>query len=330
MRRRAQAAALALALFASAGTLLATHGDGDSPERPVVVAGALDRLESDGRVILRGEDAGAWEGVNDGRSHGFGDFGVHVARKPILDPFLRSGRHLDTVHAATAPGRDGYGVTTTEKHVTERGTVVRQVLAAAGEPVLVVQTRTRRYERSLTVFAEVTFLPAAAGWYWKEPKWAAGPFVGRLATASVYDRRGAFLGRHDLSRYSDPTRHTQQLKHPERRSVVLDMGAYKVRVYASGLREGSFRGEDWQGGPGIDEIRRIAQGAEWYSRATVPAYCHVDPLRPTWEVVVWPDRATILLHGWTGGVGFHDCLPAYRSGRALAGRTFRNLLRLEW
>ncbi len=324
-----RAAAVGLAVLAAAGSFVAYQQTQEGGQRAYL--SVLDRLEFRDRVLLDAEPAGPWDGVNDGRHHGFADFGIHAARQPPLDPFMRSGRHLDTVHAATQQGRDGYGVIETETHVTDnQGTITRMVLAAAGEPVLAVRTRTLRHPRGLTVFAQVTFLPAAARWYFKEPKWTAGPFVGRLTTLTVRDRFGRELSRYDLSRFVDPTRHTKQLQQPTRRQVELTMSGNAVRVYASGLRASSQRGEDWHNGPGIDRTRLLLQNAPKYVNAPAAAYCHADTLRATWETVVWADRATLLLNAGTGGVGFHDCLPTYRSGTVLAGKTFRNLLRLEW
>jgi hypothetical protein len=257
--------------------------------------------DPEGRTRLRSpEHAGPWDGINDGKNGGAGAFGVHVIE-------LGATRHLDTCHRPDDPGRDGWGFIMDTPFVSQG----RRIFTGTGyTPIGGAALRTRAEWRIDLSQARATLdfrVELLRDLWIKEPKLGVNGLLG-IDSAYVLSAEGVVLGRHDLSGYSDPSRHTRQATNPLRRHVHL-LGDRQGAL----LRFGGFNGHSLVG-PGWGDWRRLADSRPG-AHPVQAKYCHCDRLRDSWEMVRWGSRHSVtgvMFHGWTGGAGQHDCLCAYR------------------
>ena len=261
------------------------------------------------RGLIDADDAGPWDGINDGLHGGFGGFGTHVMLPNGLT------RHLDTCHSAHLPGRDGFGVLRAETTLLYPGSAGPRMLHVLGhrEREMFAVRRTWR-EREVRIDVEV--LPGARGCWFKEPKVCANGFTFAPGVVRELDKNGRVLRRHLVAHKRNPRRSTRQMMQPSRRTV--SMGVFgKVRVSLHGAGLALWRAD-------VLHLKRPPRYLE--PERYVEPYCHAE-LRPSWELVRWPKRCGILFCAWTGGAGQHECWSAGRP--AIPGRTYSVTLTLQ-
>lgn len=281
-------------------------------------AGHVVRVESPkGVLLVDAPDAGPWDGLNDVIHGGLGAFGSHVALR-VDDPFWRGARHVDSVHRPSDEGRDGWGVQPINMFAHPAGYVVTSS-ACTPEGVFARLRHDWRFDggKATLYFTCQVREPV----FVKEPKLCVSSLAGLTDRAIVLDAKRTAAKTFGLAAFTDPRRRTLQLTQGWRRHVELTGPNGKATVTAGDLaglnvRDGVF--VRWQ--EHAETAERLTQ-----LDAEKP-YCWDKDLRPSWELCRWPDRAGLLLHGWTGGVGFHDCRSCYR--RAPVGTAYRVFLRV--
>jgi hypothetical protein len=253
--------------------------------------------------LIESPPAGPWDGINDGLHGGLGAFGVHV-RLPNGET-----RHLDTVHWATDPGRDGWGVTS----VGASSGNIRISYLGRNEPgrTRMFEVVTEWSERVAAAKVLITPLPNAKGCWFKEPKVSINglTFAPGLIREIGYNNK--LLKRHIVAGMSNPRKRTRQLVIPTHQAVSLGV---RGRIVAEA--------RDY----GLLQWRRDVKDKAHPKGLPCPSYCHPE-LRPTWEFVRWPKRSGLLIHGWTGGAGQHECWCAGRP--APIGQTYEVRVGIE-
>jgi hypothetical protein len=151
----------------------------------------------------------------------------------------------------------------------------------------------------------------------KEPKLVCS-FRAPFQQASVYDSAGRLLGRHDLTKITDPAVHSEQLRSALRRRVRLTPGGIVVAGYSA--QGGRRTPTGWVGsGLGLDGWAVASNGRRPFEPGHDAAYCAQGPggtLTRNWEIAKrGTDQVSLMLHAWEGGSGLPDCLGCARALR---------------
>ena len=253
----------------------------------------------------------AWHGMNDPRFTAVGSFGCHLYRPPRdgETELWQHSRHVETLRG------DSWGVVKNGMHGD----------CALGEsyPLLHVFREWTINPPIYKCEGSVRVLPAAAGWFIKEPKVGVGSFVDLANALTVMDKggrglkgwiaKGAGQGpRYDLTTLVDPQRRTAQITHPDRRRFLLRGPNGRVTVSL----QTEFR--SWK-----NRSRNRAR----VTLADGPVYCYANTLRESTELIRRPHSASLLETGWSAGTGFDDCPGCYRA--LVPGESYRWWLRLR-
>lgn len=289
--------------------------------------GVVTHVGHDGKALVGAASTGEWDGMADPRHGGIGAFGVHIARPP----FPEKGREFERARHVENLREGNWGVIRSDtvrdgdffRAETELGDEIRR-------PLINVKIRWRFRGPVSTAIFDVTTLDAIRGLYAKEPKIGVSALVGRGTKFVVRDSKRRLIRERAFVNMSDPRKKTLQITEDNRRHVAITGTWGTAHITGGGLpltSLGVFGAEDSR--YGLAKWRREAADApKISSRDSDKAYCWCGKLRASWEVIAWPDRTGILMHGWTGGVGFHDCVCAYRLVRP--GLRFRYYLRVRF
>lgn len=151
----------------------------------------------------------------------------------------------------------------------------------------------------------------------KEPKITMA-FRTPFEFADVRDGHDKQLTFHDLRRITDPAKHTEQLRSPDRRVVRLIRPDKKqVRVTAMSAIGARGRLYPWMSTYGLNAWTQASDGRRPFEDPTKDGkYCRQGPgstLTRNWEIAKsGHDISSLMLHAWEGGSGLPDCLGCAR------------------
>ncbi len=283
----------------------------DEPAGGVLQDGRFVKLVSkSGHVLLADPAPTGRESyhINDPRFGGGGCFGVHVARRSLA--FARGdlpNSTWDVTERMPAANNGGFGLLRSES-----SGFTTQTWLSDGEsypdPILSVTRKFTPKNGSaiISVSVEVLWKGAGSPLFFKEPKLVWHSLRG-FTFLYVLDDQGRILGVRDLTKLPAPSKHTYQLRYPERAAVQFEKrswGKYP-RLTVKFARSG------W------DEWADEADASEPLVGDCAP-YCLQGPpagkLSRAWESAHWPgkDAAGVMFHAWEGGSGYMDCLCAFR------------------